>query len=534
VELTGERIASVRVDTGAIPIGFLLASYVPAAGSDLHGETELHAAFSGPLRDPARMQAHLEIPTFSIGYKSQQIASARPLRFDYTSGVIKIQDAELTGSGTDVKLGGSIPTNREVPMDLSLNGSLDLAILKEFQHDLDGSGRVDVQLAARGSFSSPDVQGQAKITNAGITSGNIPIGFENVNGSFDVSGNRVDVRNFSGNAGGGNVTATGFLTYGKNTDFSFNLDANHIRVRYPDGVRSIVGGSLQMNGSPTGSTLNGKVLVNELSFTEDFDLANFMGQFATEAPAAAPSSFEENMKLNIALQTANNLNAVSSKLSAEGSANLTVSGTAADPVILGRTTLSGGEIFFLGKRYEVQNGTIEFANPVRTEPTLNLYVTTTVQQYNITLNFVGPIDHLRTNFTSDPSLPSSDIINLIAFGKTTEESASAASTPISVGAESVLAQGVTRQVSGHIEKLAGISQLSIDPLAGTNPNDPRSQISVQQRVSGNLLLTFSTDVTSTQNQSVQLQYEVKRNMPVTVLRDQNGGYAIDIRVRKVF
>jgi translocation and assembly module TamB len=195
-----------------------------------------------------------------------------------------------------------------------------------------------VQLAARGSFSSPDVQGQAKITNAGITSGNIPIGFENVNGSFDVSGNRVDVRNFSGNAGGGNVTATGFLTYGKNTDFSFNLDANHIRVRYPDGVRSIVGGSLQMNGSPTGSTLNGKVLVNELSFTEDFDLANFMGQFATEAPAAAPSAFEENMKLNIALQTANNLNAVSSKLSAEGSANLTVSGTAADPVILGRTT----------------------------------------------------------------------------------------------------------------------------------------------------------------------------------------------------
>jgi translocation and assembly module TamB len=203
-------------------------------------------------------------------------------------------------------------------------------------------------------------------------------------------------------------------------------------------------------------------------------------------------------------------------------------------VILGRTTLTGGEVFFLGKRYEVQNGTIEFANPVRTEPTLNLYVTTTVQQYNITLNFVGPIDRLRTNYTSDPSLASSDIINLIAFGKTAEQSASGASTPTSVGAESVLAQGVSGQVSGRVEKLAGISQLSIDPLAGTNPNDPGSQISVQQRVSGNLLLTFSTDVTSTQNQAVQLQYEVKRNLSLSVLRDQNGGYAIDIRVRKVF
>jgi translocation and assembly module TamB len=486
------------------------------------------------LRDPARMQAHVEIPTLSVGYLSQQIANARPLRFDWTDGLIKIQDAELTGSGTDMKLAGSIPTNREASMDISLNGSLDLTVLKSIQHDVDSSGKVDVQLAARGSFSSPNVQGQAKITNAALTSSTIPIGFENVNGSLAVSGNRVDIRKLSGNAGGGNVTATGFLTYGENKNVSLNLDANHVRVRYPDGVRSIVGGSLQMNGSPSGSTLNGKVLINELSFTKDFDLANFMGRFGSEVPAAAASGFEENMKLNIGVQTANNLNAISSKLSVEGAANLTVNGTAANPVILGRTTLSGGEIFFLGKRYEVQNGTIEFANPVRTEPTLNLYVTTTVQQYNITLNFVGPIDHLRTNFTSDPSLPSSDIINLIAFGKTTEGSASAASTPISVGAESVLAQGVTGQVSGHIEKLAGISQLSVDPLAGTNPNDPGSQISVQQRVSGNLLLTFSTDVTSTQNESVQLQYQVKRNMSVTVLRDQNGGYAIDVRVRKVF
>jgi translocation and assembly module TamB len=225
---------------------------------------------------------------------------------------------------------------------------------------------------------------------------------------------------------------------------------------------------------------------------------------------------------------------VSSKLSVAGAANLTVGGTAANPVILGRTTLTGGEVFFLGKRYEVQNGTIEFANPVHTEPTLNLYVTTTVQQYNITLNFIGPIDRLRTNYTSDPSLAPADIINLIAFGKTAEQSASGASTPTSVGAESVLAQGVSGQVSGHIEKLAGISQLSIDPLAGTNSNDPGSQISVQQRVSGNLLLTFSTDVTSTQNQAVQLQYEVERNVSLSVLRDQNGGYAIDVRVRKVF
>jgi translocation and assembly module TamB len=534
VDLTGEHLANAKVDTGSIPIGFLLASYMPSLGSNITGQTELHGTLGGPLFDPARMQAHLEIPMLSFIHKSQQISNARPLRISYTGGLIKIDDVEMKGSGTDVKLAGSVPTSRAASMDLRLSGSLDLSIFKGFQADLDSSGSVDVQLAARGTLSSPQVQGQARVINAAATSGNIPIGFENVNGSFSVNGNRIDIGNFTGNAGGGNVSATGFLTYGRKTDFSFNVNASNVRVRYPDGVRSIVGGTLQMNGSPENSTLSGKVLIDRLSFTQDFDMANFIGQFSGETPPTAPSVFQQNMKLNVAVQTASNLNAVSSKLSVAGAANLTLGGTAASPVILGRTTLTSGEVFFLGKRYEVQNGAIEFANPVRTEPTLNLYVTTTVQQYNITLNFVGPIDRLRTNYTSDPSLAASDIINLIAFGKTAEQSASGASTPTSVGAESVLAQGVSGQVTGRIEKLAGISQLSIDPLAGTNPNDPGSQISIQQRVSGNLLLTFSTDVTSTQNQAVQLQYEVKRNMSLSVLRDQNGGYAIDVRVRKVF
>jgi hypothetical protein len=53
-------------------------------------------------------------------------------------------------------------------------------------------------------------------------------------------------------------------------------------------------------------------------------------------------------------------------------------------------------------------------------------------------------------------------------------------------------------------------------------------------VSGNILLTFSTDVTSAENQSVQVQYRVKRNVAVSVLRDQNGGYGFDVHYHKAF
>jgi translocation and assembly module TamB len=164
---------------------------------------------------------------------------------------------------------------------------------------------------------------------------------------------------------------------------------------------------------------------------------------------------------------------------------------------------------------------------------VNLYITTAVQQYNITLNLMGSVDRLKTTYTSDPPLPPADIINLLALGVTAEESATNA-TPTSVSAESIVAQGVASQVSGKIQKLAGISQLTIDPLASGNTTDPGAQVSIQQRVTGNILLTFSTDVTSTQATTVQLQYRTSRQTSVSVLRDQNGGYAVDFRIHKTF
>ena len=103
-----------------------------------------------------------------------------------------------------------------------------------------------------------------------------------------------------------------------------------------------------------------------------------------------------------------------------------------------------------------------------------------------------------------------------------------------LGAESVLAQGLAGQVSSKVEKLAGISRLSIDPLIGGNQQNPGARLAIQQRVTKNLFFTFATDVTSTQNEIVQIEYEFKKGWSVSAIRDQNGGYALDVRKRKTF
>ena len=99
--------------------------------------------------------------------------------------------------------------------------------------------------------------------------------------------------------------------------------------------------------------------------------------------------------------------------------------------------------------------------------------------------------------------------------------------------ESVVAQGVAGRAAKGIQNLTGISQLTLDPVAGSNQN-PGAQLAIQQRLSGNLLFTFSTNVTSTQNQSVQLEYQPKRQVTISVLRDQYGGYGFDVKLHKIF
>jgi translocation and assembly module TamB len=535
VELAGEYFTTASIDVRELPVGPLLAAYISGSQPSLQGQAEIHAELTGPLKDPAQIQAHVEIPNLNLAYQSANLALVRPLRLDYRGGVATLQQTELKGTGTDVTLQGVIPlTGASTAFDIGANGTMDLSLLQTMTKGMKSSGRVEIALTGRGSdFKHPAMQGHLRIENAYLSADSAPVGIEGVNGVLNISGNRIDIGQLTGTVGGGTISAQGSMVYGSQASFNMGIQGNSVRVRYPGGLRSILNCNLQLNGSTADSTLSGRVMVDRLSFTQQFDLANFIGQFNGSSIAAAPSPFQQNMKLVVAIQSAQDLDLVNSQLSMQGAANLNLTGTMANPVILGRVTLTGGDIFFLGKRYEVQSGTIEFSNPVHTEPVVNLYVATTVSQYNITLNFIGPVDQLRTTYTSDPPLPPADIINLLALGQTAEESAQS-TTPASIGAESVVAQGTAGQVSGKIQKLTGISQLTIDPMAGNNQVNPGSQVAIQQRVTGNILLTFSTDVTSTQATTVQLQYRTSRQTSVTVLRDQNGGYAIDLRLHKSF
>jgi len=528
--------ADLRLDTGRIDFQPLLAIYAPTQAPDVSGQTELHATVSGPLADKSKVEAHLEVPDLDLHYKQFQLGAAKPIRVDYQNGTATLQPASLRGTGTTIDAQAVVPITTGKKATFLLKGNIDLKIAQLLDPSMTSTGQIQLDVDSRRfEAGTNNLNGQIRIVNATVHTIDSPVGLDHANGVINVTQSRLEIANFEGQVGGGTISAAGAVVYKPSVQFQLSLSANSIRVRYPDGVRTILASNLALTGNPQASLVSGQVRIEHITLTPDFDMSTFTSQFNTASDAGAPGSFLQSMRLNIAVQSTSQMNLASSQVSISGDANLHVVGTAAAPVILGRATLTGGEFFLAGNRYELRQGTINFTNPIHTEPVVNLQMQTTIDQYNITLGLNGPVERMDISYTSDPALPPVDIIHLIATGKTESAANAAAPVPPVLGAESLVASTLSSQATSRIAKLAGLSQLQIDPNLGTdNGRNPGARIAIQQRVTSNLLVTYATDLTSTQRQAIQLEYKFNPRWSVSGTRDQNGGFGVDGKYHKEF
>ncbi len=528
IALSGDYETDAAIDTGTIPLDALMATYAPSVPQGFQGQTELHATLKGPLKDKTKVEAHLSIPVLKASYQSLQIGIASPIRADYANSVVTLQPAEFQGTGTSFRVQGRLPIGGIAAPTLSAQGSVDMRIVRIVAPDVSSSGVLALDVRATGSAAKPEVQGQIQIKDVAMTTSDTPVGVEQLNGTIDISNDHVQISRMTGQVGGGQVSVGGSITYKPNLQFNLALQGQSVRLRYPDGLRSLLDANLAFSGTTEASTLSGRVLIDSLSFTPDFDLAKFGDQFSTGSAISQPG-FPDTVQLAIGVQSQEKLAATSSQISIEGQAALRVGGTAANPVITGRTTLTSGELFYRNVRYQLQTGVITFDNPNETHPVMNVSATTTVEQYNLTLTMRGPVDKLTTAYVSDPPLATADIINLIAQGKTTQEA-----NATSQSTDSIIASQAASQVSGGVQKLAGLSSLQIDPTIGGNGQNPGAQIAIQQRVTKNLLVTFSTDVSQPGSEMVQGEYQINKRWSVSASRDQLGGVSVDGRFHTRF
>jgi translocation and assembly module TamB len=534
VNLTGDYDTDATLDTQNIQLQPIVALYSPANAATLSGATEVHATVHGPAKNKNLLEAHVTIPYLNVNYNNAiQLAAAAPIHADYKNSVVTLQHSAIKGTDTNLEFEGSVPVGDKGPMSLLLKGNVDLAIAQIFDPDIRTGGQIRFNIDSHGAVSAQDIGGEIDIVNASYASADTPVGMQNGNGVLKLTTDRINIQSFKGTVGGGEVTASGGVAYRPAVQFDLGMAAKGIRLLYPQGLREAIDANIHLAGTTDNAVLGGNVDLTNISFTPAFDLTSFIGQFGGTAPAPPTvGGVTQNIHLNLAVRSTNSIAIASRTLSVNGSANLQVRGTADNPVILGRVNLTDGDMILNGNRFILNGGTIQFVNPSETQPVVNVSVSTSIQQYNLTMRFQGPTDRMQTQYTSDPALPQADIINLLAFGTTTEAASTAATT--NQMAESLVANQVSSQITSRFAKVAGISQLSISPeLGNANGQQSGANITIQQRVTGNLFVTFSTN-TAEGTETVQGQYKISPKVSLSATRPPNGGFGIDALIKKTF
>ena len=535
VHLRGDWPAHLALDFDAFDIDSVLRPYfgphvishVPAAGS---------LRLSGPLLRPSLLSATADLTSLTASLENVSVHNEGPIHFTVTKEVLALNRLRLIGEGTDITAQGTVQLTGTHDLDLSSDGRINLKLMEVLAPGWSGSGLVSVAVTVAGTSSTPSLAGKLEVANGSVSSVDLPNGLSEMNGTLVFNQDRLQIQTLKARVGGGNVTFSGFITYSPHINFNISANAHQVRLR-PAGISATSDAELHLTGTSHDAQLSGDVTVLKLNLTPGFDFARYLEGFRQTTSLPEGGSLLNNLRIDIHVVTTPELQMEAAAAKASGDADIRLRGTFLRPVVLGRVDILEGDVYFSGTKYRLERGEITFTGPTGIKPTLDLEATTRVRDYDISLGVNGTPDKLNVTYRSEPPLPSADIIALLALGRTETESslADASSQSVSQQASSaLLSQALNATLSSRSQRLFGITHIKVDPSGlntETTPTRTAPAVTLEQQVSSNLTLTYSTEVSQTSQQFIQGVYNVSRNISILGVRDQNGVLSFDVILR---
>ncbi|MGB2589611.1 MAG: translocation/assembly module TamB domain-containing protein [Candidatus Acidiferrum sp.] len=501
---------------------------------------------NGALNQPEKIVVDAKFSKLALNYANVQLENSGPIHLRSSKESLEIDQASFKGTDTNIAIAGAVRFGDRGTLGLKLNGALDLRLLTGFVPALQAGGPAQINASFEGPFDRPRITGKVHIEDATARVADFPTGMSNIKGDLTFDATRLFFENLTADSGGGTLHLSGSINYVETPmRYDINLKTDGVRIRYPEGMSWQAGGSLRLAGTPTAGVLSGKVTIERVTLTQGLEAAGVLvsAKSGISGPSTS-SAFLRNLQFDIAALSAPDARMEWPGAELEAEANLRVRGTWEHPILLGHIHILAGDLTFHGDRYQVTRGDMNFANPFRLDPVLNVEATTTIQQYEITLNFNGPASKLTLAYRSDPPLPANDIITLLALGQTSSEASirgggTGSSQTANSGASAILSEAVSSQLGGRLERLFGITRFRVDPglaevgSTGSSQN-AAARVTVEQQVTRNLTITYVSNVGSTQQQVIQVEYNLDRNISIVALRDYNGTFGIDVKIKKHF
>lgn len=518
-----------------------LAPYFKVAGQqNFSGKINGTITAEGDADTPDTISATVNLSHLGLFFKDKELITAPDVNIDYRNRKIEIPNlalrllkrGDLTINGQ-----GSLDKN----LNLKVNGNIPLQVIEPFMDGLpNAKGDINIFAHMEGTLKKPDFHADLVLKNLGMTIPALEQTASNLNGRIRITPTAIEILDVKGRLDDGRFDLKGRIALDqlKPDKINATLNTHQLTIEVPDMLSITLNTELSLSGTADKSALTGEIEILEGQYYKNVDLkltnAVKKNRSVAPAPKKTQTPFFSNMTININVTRREPFMVDNNLAFLSISPNLKVYGKTDNPLISGRAKVDSGIITFQQKEFKVQQGVIDFLNPYRIEPTVDIQGEVDVRTWTIRLTVSGTPDDLKFELTSSPMEDHADILSLIAFGKTTAELRGGDGGTFSP--EQILADFVAETLQDSMKDATGLDYVDVksgDLQEGGTPS--RVKVTVGKDLSRWISVKYGVDIRNGETiQRVTTDYRILENLLISGFQDSGGDFGGELKYRLDF
>jgi translocation and assembly module TamB len=423
------------------------------------------------------------------------------------------------------------------------NGPADVLFSLAALPDQSLKGPVGLAADFSGRLSAPQLNGVVRANS--LTYENAAYGTQLTNlavrGRF--TNDRLQVDSLTASAGGGTVSASGFVSLSSEQGFPVQLgiDMDNAQLARGSDLEARASGQLRLvNGPGQPATISGRINLPETRYRivrqGSAEVATLTGvrrkpALGRERISGAPEPMESipaTWRLDVTVAADNKIYVSGMGLESEWSADIKVGGTSGAPQITGGVRLVRGTLGFAGHSFDLTEGRLTFNGGEMTNPDLRIVASGDVEDVTINITITGTGNDPQIAFSSTPALPQDELMARILFGNSVGELSTIQAVQLAASLNSLRGGKGGLNPLGVLQSSSGIDRLRI--LGADEETGRGTSLAVGQYISNDIYVEIVTDARG--YTATQLEVALSKALSVLSETGSFGGSSVNLRYRK--
>ena len=529
-----------------------LAPYFRLAGRDeMAGTITGRLEANGNADAPEKIRASTDLSRLSISMEGTELIRTRDFQASFEEGRIALPENRLVlleDGYLDLQGSGSLDGG----LSLAAQGNIPVRVAEAFAPDLTGfTGDIGLSARLEGSLEKPDIEADIVLKKIGLTVPELMQKLHDLNGRIQITQGAVTLNDIQGKLDDGRFSLGGSIEL---KDFQpgrakLEFSARTLPLQVPDTLNLLLNTDLTLEGTPDKSRLSGEVVLLDGLYYKDvkLNLLQKIGDIGqrtrqTSAPRETEpidAPYLKNLALDIAVQYRNPLMVDNNMALLSLKPALRIQGGLNQPRVSGRAEIAEGTISYQNTEFDVKKGVVDFVNPYRIEPSIDVAAVSDVRKWTITLHISGTPDNLNFKLSSDPPEEDADILSLLALGKTTRELVKGDGGG-SRSPKELLTGIVSNKFQEDIKKSTGLD-VEFDYTegeGGTNGEEDAEdeiRVTVGKELSRRVTVKYGVERRGGETvQKATTEYKLLENLLMSAFQDTEGDFGGELQFRLEF